>query len=230
MGTHGGAKLTAAFLDDSKERNGLMSIATQFSALLPKPRYERRPQISVHYRAKNTLSRDRRWKKRDRAASPLSMIGAMVVGLGLAAGGWEAYQIWDQPPAAPVLFPELVAKAEAIFPEALHGHTRVRGGALSDGRDVAVGVSLLLPAHALTSAAAAPDALTRLSAPFVGKERAISGAEMGERIAKLAQAALPEDVSRCYSYTTAPARRIEGEQGRTLFVTPFDVVFNPECG
>jgi|GEM_PF-4838055 len=205
-----------------------MSIATRLSALLSGSRYQRRPRVTANRRARAVLSRDRRWKRRG-GGSMLGKVLLALVGGAAAAAAWAFIQYDATPKAPPLAFPEFVAEAEAAFPEALAGHTRARGGTMADGREVPVALTLLLPAHALKAAGAAPDALTRLSAPFVGAEPAISGPEIGARIARLAQDALPEGVARCYTYTAAPPRRIVVSNNRTLHVTPLDIAFNPGC-
>lgn len=209
-----------------------MSVAIRLSSLLPKRKYERRPRIMVDRRARNALSRDRRWKRRSTASGITGPILAACAGIAIAATAWAILDpimtgATSQP--APIVFPDFVAQAEASFPEAIPGYSRVQAGTLMDGHEVPVGLTLLLPAHALDSASAAPDALTRLSAPFIGTDRAISGDEMGKRIAMLAELALPKGVSRCYTYDITVPRRITVSETRTLTVAPLEIAFNPEC-
>ncbi len=229
MGTHGGARLSAPVpAHRFEDRAAPMTIAARLSSLLPQPRYRRRPRVTAHRLARETLSRETRWKRRGRSSVPRVLL-LLLAGGGIAAAGYAVFLADPGPAAEPLAFPDFVAQAETAFPEALHGHTRARGGTLSSGEEVPVALSLLLPAHALDAADAAPDALTRLSAPFVGRDRAISGEEMGARIAALADLALPAGVTRCYSYAAAPPRRVAVSDNRMLHVTPLDIVFNPEC-
>lgn len=193
-----------------------------------RPKTERRPRLKLDPRARAALSRDARWKRRGSSGG----IGKVIAGLavvGVAAALWIVYKPAPAPAPVPSPFPDFVVQAEAAFPEALRGYTRARAGQLADGRAVPVALSLLLPAHTLESAAAAPDALTRLSAPFVGAQRAIPGEEMGARIAALAAAALPADVSRCYTYATGVPRRVVLADARKVRAVAVDIVFNPEC-
>jgi len=206
-----------------------MSIALRLSSLFPKPRYDRRPRVTADRHARAAMSRDKRWKRRSDSGFLRTFITASLIGLGTIAALAFINRADTTPVAPPLAFPDLVAEAESAFPEALRGHTRAQGGTLSDGREVPTAISLLLPAHALTSADAAPDALTRLSAPFVGREPSISGTEMGNRIARLARAALPDGISSCYSYETTAPRRIVESDIRTRHVTPLTILFNPEC-
>lgn len=206
-----------------------MAIAIPFLARRRVSRYERRPRVVANREARDSLSRDSRWKTRKPKGRGRMVLG-IVAGLGIAAVAAGAVAVRQPAPeAAPVLFPGFVAQAEASFPESLHGHTRALGGTLSDGREVPVGVTMLLPAHALEAAAAAPDALTRLAAPYIGVGRAITGEEMGERITRLASLALPDGVSRCYSYALGLPRRVAVSDIRTVHVAPLEIVFNPEC-
>lgn len=197
-------------------------------ALRRKPRYERRPRLKLDRRARAMLSRERRWRRRDGGSGLAGRVavGLVVIGIGMAV--WYIVRPEPAPPAPPLAYPELVARAEAVFPEALQGHTRARGGSLSDGRAVPVGLTLLLPAHALSSASASPDALTRLSAPFVGRERAVSVEEMGTRIATLADIALPTGVTRCYTHATG-APRFVALPDRTIRALQLEIAFNPGC-
>ena len=192
------------------------------------PRYERRPRVIANRHARATLSREKRWKNR----GGLGLFGKALAGLvvlGLLVALWFVYKPDAVPPAVPLAFPEFVAEAEAAFPEALRGQTRAQGGQLADGRTVPMVVSLLVPTHALVSASASSDALTRLSAPFVGAERAISGVEMGNRIATLAHIALPAGVTSCYTYNAGAPRGIAVSDTRTVRATPLEIAFNPEC-
>jgi len=210
-----------------------MTLALRLSALLPpsrrrRPKPSRRPRLTVDRQASATLSRDARWKRRGGSGREGKALAGCAV-LGVAAVLWVAYKPAPAPVVPPSPFPEFVVRAETAFPEALRGHTRAQAGQLADGRTVPVALSLLLPAHTLESAAAAPDALTRLSAPFVGAQRAIPGEEMGARIAGLAAAALPADVSRCYTYATGLPRQITLANDRTVRAVAVDIAFNPGC-
>ena len=192
-----------------------------------KPKYERRPRLKLDRRARLALSRKRRWQRRNGSAhGGKASLG--IAALAVAAVFWIAWRPAPLSlPPAPV-FPEFVAQAEAAFPEALRGHTRATGGRLADGREVPVALTLLLPGHALDSASASSDALDRLSAPFVGQERAIAGTEMGARLAALADVALPKEVSRCYTYEAGTPRRI-ALPNRTIRAVPLEIAFNPGC-
>ncbi len=190
-------------------------------------KFVRRPRVIADRRARAAMSRDARWKRR--GSSPMPKVLAAVAAVAVAAGLWLAFKPVPTPDAPPLAFPDFVASANLAFPEALAAHTRAAGGTLADGHVVPVGVSLLVPAHTLDSPAAAADALTRLSAPFVGKERTISGPEMGARIEGLAGIALPQAVSRCYSYSVGDPQTVAQGEGRTVRVRPLDITFNPEC-
>jgi hypothetical protein len=179
-------------------------------------------------RARAVMSRDRRWKQRS-GSGMIGKVLAVLATIGIAGALWVAFKPGTTPSAPPLAFPQFVAEVETAFPEALSGYTRAHGGQLLDGRDVPVSVRLLLPSNALRSAGAAPDALTRLSAPFVGAERAISGKEMGARIARLAALALPAGVSSCYMYSAGMSKGITTSDNRKLRVTPLDIMFIPEC-
>jgi len=205
-----------------------MTTAIRFPALRRAPRHERRPRVIANRRARASLSREKRWKRRGSSGVTRKVL-ALVAALCLAGGAWFVYDVNRASRAAPILFPDFVAQAEATFPESLNGHTRARGGTLSDGQEVPVGLTILLPARALASASASPDALTRLAAPFVGNESTITGEEIGERIAQLAAAALPEGVSSCYTYKMDTARHVAVSDSRTLHVAPLEISFNPEC-
>jgi len=205
-----------------------MAIAIRFPALRRAPRYERRPRVIANRHARASLSREKRWKRRGSSGSTRKVL-ALVAALCLAGGAWFVYDASRASRAAPILFPDFVAQAEATFPESLNGHTRARSGILSDGQEVPVGLTMLLPARALDSASASPDALTRLAAPFVGNERAIAGEEIGTRIARLATLALPESVSSCYTYELKPAQRVTISNDRTVHVASLEISFNPEC-
>jgi len=205
-----------------------MTIAIRLASLRRPPRYERRPRIIADRRARDALSREKRWARRGGSDWTGKAIAGAVL-IGLMAAAWFIYKPDPAPAPPPLVFPEFVAQTEATFPEALKGHTRAWRGQLATGQEVPLGVSMLLPAHALESAKASPDALTRLSAPFVGGDRMIPGEEMGARIAHLAQAALPDGVTRCYTYQAAAQRRVTISEIRTILVTPVRILFNPDC-
>ncbi len=190
-------------------------------------KFIRRPRVIADRRARASMSRDSRWKRRGRSPLP-KLIAALAIAGSLAAL-WTIYK--PAPPAevVPLVFPDFVAEANAVFPEALPNATRAKSGRLADGRLVPVGLSLLVPAHTLDSPSASMDALTRLSAPFVGAERSISGLEMGMRIRRLAEAALPVDVSRCYSYSLGDTRSVSRSEARMVRARPLEIAFNPGC-
>lgn len=192
------------------------------------PRYERRPRVIANRHARAAMSREKRWKKRGGAGLLGKALAGLAV-LGVAMALWVVYKPDAVPAPAPLAFPDFVAEAEAAFPEALRGQTRAQGGQLADGRTVPMSISLLVPTHALESASASSDALTRLSAPFVGTERAISGVEMGNRIAKLASIALPSGVTSCYTYNAGAPRGVAISDTRKVRATPLEIAFNPEC-
>ena len=144
-----------------------MTIAIRLPALRRAPRYERRPRVMADRRARAVMSRDRRWKQRS-GSGMIGKVLAVLATIAIAGALWVAFKPETTPSAPPLAFPQFVAEVETAFPEALSGYTRAHGGQLLDGRDVPVSVRLLLPSNALRSAGAAPDALTRLSAPFVG--------------------------------------------------------------
>ena len=192
------------------------------------PRYERRPRVVANRHARAALSREKRWKHRGGSGVFGKML-AVLAALGIAAALWVIFKPDAAPPAPPLAFHDFVAQSETAFPEALRGYTRAHGGTLSDGLEVPVAVSLLLPAHTLESVSASPDALTRLSAPFVGAGRAISGVEMGDRIARLSKAALPAGITSCYTYSAGVPRRIIVSETSTVRAVPLEISFNPEC-
>jgi len=210
-----------------------MTIATSLPGLnrftMPwKSRYERRPRIVADREARAALSRESRWKNRGGSGS-LGKAVAGLAALGIAVALWFVFEPEAVPPAPPVAFPDFVAEAEAAFPEAYRGHSRAQGGRLSDGHEVPIAISLLLPAHALQSASASADALTRLSAPFVGAERAISGEEMGARIARLSRIAVPAGLTSCYTYRDGAPRSIAFSETRKVRAILLEIHFNPEC-
>lgn len=205
-----------------------MAIAISLPRFRRPPRYERRPRVIADRHARAALSREKRWKHRGRSKISRKIL-AGITAMSVLFAFWFVYKPDVAPPAPPLAFPDFVAQAETAFPEAVRGHTRARGGNLADGREVPVAISLLLPAHTLESASASPDALTRLSAPFVGAERAISGMEMGTRIARLSSAAIPAGITSCYTYNVSGPRSVAISEIRKIRAVMLEIVFNPEC-
>lgn len=199
--------------------------------ILGKSKGLRRARVISDPRAQAAMSRETRWKRRNRSAAPAMALCA-VAALALVGGAYAARDMIWSPASqadAPLVLPEFVMQVNALFPEALPGATRVVERPLNDGRPVASVMTMLVPSHVLDSPAASNNAFERLSAEFVGAEQTISGPEMGRRMERLVAMALPADVTRCYTYAIGEARRITSTTGKTLRVRPLEIDLNPEC-
>jgi len=145
-------------------------------------------------RARPAAFGDSRWKRRGTSKAKQRMRLVTLAGL-LVVAVILAFKL--QPEKAAFVpegaFPQAVYDA---FPEADPHRIATAGKG-----DLPNAVSLHMPAHMIAPALAS-DPFLRLGNDFGGAERSLSGTEMAARIEQIANAVLPADVPRCYTYET----------------------------
>lgn len=169
------------------------------------------------------FSRKNRWRRRGTRNSGRKVYRLAALGVCSVAG--LALLVWSILPApldkslnGP--FAQALVKA---FPEADAARMTLIYGEVDGLGELPVSATLHMPAFLLGSREAS-DPFTRLGLEFGGDKQVLSGAELGERVSRVVDSVLPEDVSRCQTYEIGEASDGEGVSTRALHLH-----LNPGC-